>query len=98
MTVPLLEFREVDVFYGPIQALHKVSLQVNEGETVALIGANGAGKSSLLMSIFGTTMTGSTSTRLRSISKLALPDPMMMAARSSVTGTGPAASTAAATR
>ncbi|MCY1278535.1 Vitamin B12 import ATP-binding protein BtuD [compost metagenome] len=49
----LLEFREVDVFYGPIQALKKVSLEVNEGETVALIGANGAGKSTLLMSIFG---------------------------------------------
>ncbi len=43
----------MDVNYGPIQALRKVSLQVNEGETVALIGANGAGKSTLLMSIFG---------------------------------------------
>ncbi|TCL04668.1 amino acid/amide ABC transporter ATP-binding protein 2 (HAAT family) [Sodalis ligni] len=49
----MLEFREVDVFYGPIQALQQVSLEVNEGETVALIGANGAGKSTLLMSIFG---------------------------------------------
>ncbi|WP_074013751.1 ABC transporter ATP-binding protein [Candidatus Sodalis sp. SoCistrobi] len=53
MSTPLLEFRAVDVNYGPIQALRKVSLQVNEGETVALIGANGAGKSTLLMSIFG---------------------------------------------
>ncbi|MDF3935379.1 ABC transporter ATP-binding protein [Pseudomonas citronellolis] len=53
MTAPILEFRDVDVFYGPIQALKKVSLSVNEGETVALIGANGAGKSTLLMSIFG---------------------------------------------
>ncbi|MBF0674625.1 MULTISPECIES: ABC transporter ATP-binding protein [unclassified Pseudomonas] len=51
--IPLLEFREVDVFYGPIQALRGVSLQVGEGETVCLIGANGAGKSTLLMSIFG---------------------------------------------
>lgn len=50
---PLLEFRDVDVFYGPIQALKGISLTVNEGETVSLIGANGAGKSTLLMSIFG---------------------------------------------
>ncbi|HFP9443282.1 TPA: ABC transporter ATP-binding protein [Raoultella ornithinolytica] len=53
MSQPLLEFRQVDVFYGQIQALKQASLTVNEGETVALIGANGAGKSTLLMSIFG---------------------------------------------
>ncbi|MBU3058127.1 MULTISPECIES: ABC transporter ATP-binding protein [Pseudomonas] len=49
----LLEFKDVDVHYGPIQALRKVSLHIDEGETVSLIGANGAGKSTLLMSIFG---------------------------------------------
>jgi len=49
----LMEFKEVDVHYGPIQALKKVSLTVNEGEIVTMIGANGAGKSTLLMSIFG---------------------------------------------
>ncbi|MFH2641071.1 ABC transporter ATP-binding protein [Klebsiella aerogenes] len=53
MSQPLLEFRDVNVYYGQIQALKSVSLMVNEGETVALIGANGAGKSTLLMSIFG---------------------------------------------
>lgn len=35
MSQPLLAFNEVDVFYGPIQALKQVSLTVNEGETVA---------------------------------------------------------------
>ncbi|REG82662.1 ABC transporter ATP-binding protein [Marinomonas pollencensis] len=49
----LMEFKEVDVHYGPIQALKKVSLTVDEGEIVTMIGANGAGKSTLLMSIFG---------------------------------------------
>lgn len=53
MNQPLLEFRDVNVFYGPIQALKSISLTVSEGETVSLIGANGAGKSTLLMSIFG---------------------------------------------
>jgi ABC-type sugar transport system ATPase subunit len=34
----ILELKELDVFYGPIQALKKVSLHINEGETVSLIG------------------------------------------------------------
>lgn len=49
----LLQFKDVDVHYGPIQALKKVNLEVNQGEIVTMIGSNGAGKSTLLMSIFG---------------------------------------------
>ncbi|WP_296265986.1 ABC transporter ATP-binding protein [Pseudomonas sp. MLB6B] len=53
MTAPILELRDLNVFYGPIQALKGVSMHIAPGETVSLIGANGAGKSTLLMSIFG---------------------------------------------
>ncbi|RLC67251.1 MAG: ABC transporter ATP-binding protein, partial [Chloroflexi bacterium] len=47
----LLEIENVHVAYGGIQALQGVSLHVNEGEIVTIIGANGAGKSSLLNAI-----------------------------------------------
>ena len=47
----LLEIKDVHVAYGGIQALQGVSLHVDEGEIVTIIGANGAGKSSLLNSI-----------------------------------------------
>ena len=49
----MLSLRGVDVHYGPIQALHGVSLDVAEGEIVTLIGANGAGKSTTLKLISG---------------------------------------------
>ena len=49
----LLSFDDVSLFYGRIHALRGVSLRVREGETVALIGANGAGKSSILRAITG---------------------------------------------
>lgn len=51
----MLELRHIDTFYGNIQALHGISLQVEEGEIITLIGANGAGKSTTLMSISGIT-------------------------------------------
>ena len=50
---PLLELEDVHTFYGSIEALKGVSLDVNEGEIVTLIGANGAGKSTTLRSING---------------------------------------------
>ncbi len=49
----MLEIKEIDVFYGDMQALRKVSLQVFQAEMVALIGSNGAGKSTTLKSISG---------------------------------------------
>jgi len=49
----LLELEDVHTFYGSIEALKGVSLEVNEGEVVTLIGANGAGKSTTLRSING---------------------------------------------
>ncbi len=51
----MLELRAIETFYGSIQALHQVSLRVDAGEIVTLIGANGAGKSTTLMSISGIT-------------------------------------------
>ena len=50
---PLLAVRDLDAFYGDIQALFGVSMHVAPGEAVAVIGANGAGKSALLKSIAG---------------------------------------------
>ena len=50
---PMLAVRGVTTFYGAIQALHGVDLDVARGEIVTLIGANGAGKSTLLMTICG---------------------------------------------
>nr|WP_321468399.1 ABC transporter ATP-binding protein [uncultured Desulfobulbus sp.] len=49
----MLEVEGIDVFYGNIQALHGVSLSVNQGEIITLIGSNGAGKSTTLMAISG---------------------------------------------
>jgi len=51
--MPLLELQGIQSFYGSIQALHGVSLDVNQNEIVTLIGANGAGKSTTLRTISG---------------------------------------------
>ena len=49
----MLEINNLQVNYGPVIAVKKVDLFVNQGETVVLLGANGAGKSSTLLSIAG---------------------------------------------
>jgi ABC-type branched-subunit amino acid transport system ATPase component len=53
MPPPLLEVTGVDVWYGSVQVLHGVDLEVHPGETVALLGTNGAGKSTVLKAISG---------------------------------------------
>nr|WP_202899113.1 ABC transporter ATP-binding protein [Peptoniphilus sp. BV3C26] len=49
----MLEIKDLNIFYGNIHAIKGISLDVNEGEIVCLIGANGAGKTSTLQSISG---------------------------------------------
>lgn len=49
----MLEIKDLNIFYGNIHAIKGISLNVNEGEIVCLIGANGAGKTSTLQSISG---------------------------------------------
>src|SRR5919106_3178235 len=51
----LLELNDIHTFYGTIEALKGISIEVNEGEIVTLIGSNGAGKSTTLRSISGLT-------------------------------------------
>ena len=49
----MLKVREIDTYYGDMQALRNVSIDVNQGEIVAVIGSNGAGKSTLLKTVSG---------------------------------------------
>ena len=68
----LLSVRGVETFYGKIQALRGIDMDVNEGEIVTLIGSNGAGKSTLMMTICGSprARTGSVSFDGRDITQL----------------------------
>lgn len=53
MSEALLQLQDVDTYYGPSQVLHGVSLQINAGEVVCLLGANAAGKTTTMKTIFG---------------------------------------------
>ena len=49
----MLEIRDLNVYYGGIHALKGISLEVEEGQIVSMIGSNGAGKSSMMNAISG---------------------------------------------
>ncbi len=72
----VLDVEQIDVFYGRIQALRGVSLHVDEGEIVTLIGANGAGKTTTLRAISGLTPSSAGSIRFhgQDISRLKAED------------------------
>ena len=53
MTAPLLKVAGIETFYGPIQAIRGVSLEVPEGKIITVLGANGAGKTTILRTISG---------------------------------------------
>lgn len=68
----MLEVKDLDVFYGVIQATKSVSFEVNQGEIIALIGANGAGKTTILQAISGllTPKSGSIKFEGKELSKM----------------------------
>jgi branched-chain amino acid transport system ATP-binding protein len=69
----LLHVEGIDVQYGRIRALREVSLTVAEGEVVTIIGANGAGKTSLLNAVFGAVPVGAGKVRFGGQSIVGLP-------------------------
>ncbi|MGB4073152.1 ABC transporter ATP-binding protein [Pseudomonas sp.] len=74
----MLYFENVSTFYGKIQALHNVNVEVRQGEIVTLIGANGAGKSTLLMTLCGNPQAASGSIRYQGDELIGLDTPQIM--------------------
>src|SRR3989442_15849363 len=65
LSMALLELQGVDTYYGRVQALHQVSMTIDEGEIVTLIGSNGAGNTTTLPTISGLTHPAKGHVRLR---------------------------------
>ncbi len=74
----MLYFNNVSTFYGKIQALHDINIEVQKGEIVTLIGANGAGKSTLLMTLCGSPRASSGSIRYQGDELVGLDTPEIM--------------------
>ena len=53
MATPIIELRNVNKSFGPIDVLHDISLKVDAGEVLCLLGDNGAGKSTLIKTLSG---------------------------------------------
>jgi len=73
MSASLLELQDVHTYYGKIQALKGISLSVNKGEIVTLIGSNGAGKSTTLRTISGLLRPRSGDVKLNGTSMITTP-------------------------
>lgn len=74
----MLELKNVNTYYGQIQALHDVSVEVKQGEIVTLIGANGAGKTTLMMTVCGSPRARSGEILFEGESIRALPTSVIM--------------------
>ncbi|HEX9309150.1 MAG TPA: ABC transporter ATP-binding protein [Anaeromyxobacter sp.] len=73
MSAPLLSVEAIDVFYGDVQVLYGLSLEVHEGEIVTLLGSNGAGKTTTLRAISGLRPLRAGDVKFRGRSLTALP-------------------------
>jgi branched-chain amino acid transport system ATP-binding protein len=78
-TEPLLTVRDLSVQYGAIRALRGISLEVGKGEVVALIGSNGAGKSSTLRAVSGMVRPSKGAVRFRGEDTTSLPSHQLVA-------------------